>query len=544
MAQSIVSMMKNAGGPPASDSVVIDITASSPVEIGPPSPVDVTPSDSHTMPDLSLPLTPEEKQQKKNAEQTEKDLKLKQKETERKRKLSIRDSEREAKRRKLEEEKEARRLKFEEDKKLREQKKEEERLKRIADREQKERERLERKRALEEEKETKKRLIEEEKENKRRKVEEERKRKEEAKLRAEEDKRKAEETASRKQLRIASFFTVTKPKQQAEAESDYQKTFLPFYLKENCYLPASGQLPALRLADSKRELDTGALSLLADFFRGSKQCHSRIPERATPREIIQLMNTSQNVSSMLALLPVKVLCFYENVGPPYLGTFSKPIPVAYKRTPFFTEGTDFDYDYDSDMEWELENEDGEGEDLGEDEDDISDNDPGTDSDMDDFVDENDAEGRLVKRKIIGPLVPVVEWNQGTLEELQYEGLSLAVDFPINPFRDYWKKPEVPDVSPNREVTPRTPTLLTPLKKPKPMITETKDLVALCGFIEANNDFTIGTLCELAKKQFGNYSKVVIKNTIDSIATKVKNSERKWEIDEAYLKKLHVVPEST
>ena len=88
-------------------------------------------------------------------------------------------------------------------------------------------------------------------------------------------------------------------------------------------------------------------------------------------------------------VPLKYLRFYEDVRPPYVGTFSKmPSTTAEKlaRNPFARAFGNFSYDYDSEAEWE---EPEEGEELGsEDEEDAEDDDDGDDAN--DIIDDEDA----------------------------------------------------------------------------------------------------------------------------------------------------------
>lgn len=74
-------------------------------------------------------------------------------------------------------------------------------------------------------------------------------------------------------------------------------------------------------------------------------------------------------------------------------------------------------------------------------------------------------------------------------------------------------------------TSSSPNILIAQKK---TIKDSLVLADLIKFVENNNDFTIGTLVELSKKEFKDFTKALIKNTIQEIAVYDKKSS-KWEI---------------
>ena len=151
---------------------------------------------------------------------------------------------------------------------------------------------------------------------------------------------------------------------------------------------------------------------------------------------------------LLREIPMKSLKFYEDVRPPYQGTFSRPMPEStatkISRNPYRRGIPDINYDYDSEAEWE---EPEEGEDLDSEEEEEGSDDG--DDDMDGFLDdEDDALAGGKRRLIVGDLEPVcsgIHWAADgadpEFKAYQIETISDAVTFPIDPFSTaYWQKP--------------------------------------------------------------------------------------------------------
>ena len=127
-----------------------------------------------------------------------------------------------------------------------------------------------------------------------------------------------------------------------------------------------------------------------------------------PIDLTQTQKTSQrSPAELLKALPVKYLRYVEDVRPPYIGTYSKiPVkcsPSRLLRRPFLRALPATNYDYDSEAEWE---EPEEGEDLdSEGEEEIGEDEPG--DDMEEFLDDDDAEGYGAKRRnLMGDVQPV------------------------------------------------------------------------------------------------------------------------------------------
>lgn len=108
-----------------------------------------------------------------------------------------------------------------------------------------------------------------------------------------------------------------------------------------------------------------------------------------------------SVQEQLSSIPVKVLSFWEDVRPPYIGTVTSAPKVKLQRLARRPAGRllKLNYDYDSEAEWEEE----EGEDLDEDE--VEDEENDGDEEMGDFLD--DAEDVAAARPaFLGESEPV------------------------------------------------------------------------------------------------------------------------------------------
>lgn len=508
-----------------------------------------------------------EKQKQKELERAEKDKK---KEEDKVNKQKQRENEVLEKKRKKEEEKIERDRKKEAEKIERERKKEEERL----DRERKkEEERLERERKKEEERIEREKKKEEERLEKEHKKEEEKlereRKKEEERLRKEEEKRKIEEAKEKGQKKISSFFSLNQRKSPNKAslisdelqakplETAYDKVFLPFYQKRNTIVINPYKCSTEELHQSKTKFDSFLTSSPVegdDFFTSMNPKLETKSNSISPDIIVNSLNSSETTESQVyemfqSIPPIKYLQFYENNKPPYIGTWCSTnhrqihIPIS---DPFNTELTGNDYGYDSDLDWNGEEEE-EGEDIDDDDDDDEEEDSNDaeDDEMDDFV-EGDSKK---KKRFIGPLVPVYQWNDGTnnefFNEMKYERLHINIEFSIDPDSNYFgdnrsKSNQNSEGNPannptfnssssdsnasNNTVT--TPNILTPQK---PTIKDQKSVFELIKFIEENNGFTTGTLVELAQKKFTSYSKALLKHTIQDIAVYDKKTTH-WEVD--------------
>lgn len=454
------------------------------------------------------------------------------KEEERQLKLQQREAEKAERERKKEEERLNREEKKRQDALNRELKKQEEK-------ERKEQERLLKKQQQEEERQQKR-------EEKKRKMEEENKKKDEEKRRKEE----------RSQMRISSFFSVslelkvvpkaadqtkTSPLKTETKLNSYEADFLPFFQKKNVIMAPPIELRNSVQMDAYFEaLKSGVAPSLDSIFKVEFSQPSL--NFTTSQQLVEALNSSNLTESAVLdlvqnLPPIKYLQFYENSKPPFVGTWCSQEHLkicANNFSPLDTTQTGYDYGYDSDLDWQDEDE---GEDIDELEDGDEEEEEG-DDDMDDFVDNSE----LRKKGIAGPLQATSIWNTENSVESQifdtmkYETLDVNVSFPIDPYKSYWKNTRTQELSAEASIPSANPIKSseeTPnvLSVQRPTIQDPKVVEELIKFIEKNSDFTIGTLTELAKKEFKSYTKNILKYTIQSVAIYNKK-ENGWKIKPA------------
>lgn len=266
-------------------------------------------------------------------------------------------------------------------------------------------------------------------------------------------------------------------------------------------------------------------------------------------EVLQQMTlkekTDEELHSLLAQVPHKYIKFYENVRPPFIGTYSVDFTLP-ANNPFSTDGTGFNYDYDSDVEWVNEEEEGEVDNLesGEEEEEEDDEDMPSEGEFDGFLDteENgDVDGLSgAKRKFVGPLIPTIclksdfenlsDENKRYFQLLKAEVL-IETNEPIDPFKEPRASP-LPSKRSNSELqTPNSSQSQSPEKKQKTLITDSKDLLRLFDGVQ-DSTFSLGTVTEIAQKNLPQYNKQTIKNTIKEYAIRGSGKgdlSRKWEI---------------
>ncbi|MCP8719740.1 MAG: RLF2 family protein [Asgard group archaeon] len=503
-------------------------------------------------------MTAKEKRELARIEKAKKKEEERQEKLERKRKL---DEERELKRKQAEKEKEEKKKRQEEEKLERERKKEAERIQKEKEKQEKERIRLEKKKKIEEEKKAK---------------ELEKQRLEEEKRKAEEEKRKAEEAKERSQMKISSFFQVgqrvksnkstlsnksSNTDDKTVVKSAYEKEFLPFFVQKNVTLANTSKND---ITQSKNDLD----NLLSGKGASSKQSFKEFllsfvkPSRGntttiTPEEIINALNSSTTTEQQVYLMigslpPIKYISFYENSKPPYVGTWCslahQKIQNDIINNPLNTDLSGLDYEYDSDLEWNKEDE--EGEDLGNDDDDEEEEEESSTIEDDDDVEfvENDSQNGTKRKKFIS-LTVVNKWNDDENKEFfdSYTTVKLVdIPDPIDPFCNYWGIQPAPQqqststtgvsstINESNSVKTSATTVTGTISSPNILIAQKKTikdadvLSNLIKFIEKNDEFTISTLVELSKKEFKDFTKALIKNTIQDIAIYNKK-QSKWEI---------------
>lgn len=230
-------------------------------------------------------------------------------------------------------------------------------------------------------------------------------------------------------------------------ETDYTRSFQPFFIHLHTEVAPSNRFisdeesfgclerSVEEAALTKQGLEGKAVpsvreSLHIPSSKGRKICPLAVPVRVIMASVhgnannpIDLTNANnhpdQNPVELLKKVPVKYLCYAEDVRPPYIGTYSK-FPVGRSasrlcRRPFLRALPATNYDYDSEAEWE---EPGEGEDLdSEGEEEVGDDEVG--DDMEEFLDDDEGEGNGAKRRnIMGDVQPVytgLHW-EGEVED--------------------------------------------------------------------------------------------------------------------------------
>lgn len=494
--------------------------------------------------------------------------------------------EREQEKQKRDEEKHQRELKREEEKRQREEKREKE------------------KRQREQKREEEKQKREEEKQ----KREEEKQKREEERLKKEEEKRKNIEEKERKQLRIASFFTVKKKTptntvhvtttnstasntldanntapEDTKITSDFDATFLPFYLRANVTLcePNSFSKPPdvlMRIqtnmdtilkagvnpknctnAESAKPQDSNSHESLADYLKARRVKRGyKLPYQT--RDAVEAFNAGsandeKRLVKILQSLPQKYISFSENVRPPYAGTFTKPVTRFPRNNPFYripVEEAGFNYDYDSEIEWTQEDEDGEDLDM-DDESDDNDDLAMEDDDLDGFVSSDESGAPQRRMMIAGPLTPVTMWNDKsdtaneTFAPMAIDILAYCGDMDsIDPFFDYWTVPKKQPQSQPQVQALQSPQQLSigqlrsssSSSSNQPQAGLAKKLVAtvdMKSFITKiqGTDMNQIMLVETLKREFPQYSKETIRNTIRQIAHRVgeKEPNKVWKINQ-------------
>jgi chromatin assembly factor 1 subunit A len=496
------------------------------------------------------------------------------------------------------------------------QKREEERLKREEEKRQRELKREEEKRQREQKRE-------EEKRQRELKREEEKQKREEERLKKEEEKRKQIEEKERKQLRIASFFTVKKKpattlvpattsdgaigsenshgtdassstKEEKKVVSDFDANFLPFYLRANvtlCELNCFSKPPEVLMriqtyldtilktndgganaegsasTETKPLQDSSAREPLAEYLKARRVKRGyKLPYQT--RDAVEAFNAGTaadetRLVKILQSLPQKHIAFSENVRPPYVGTFTKPVTRFPRNNPFYripTEETGFNYDYDSEIEWTQEDEDGEDLDM-EDESDENEDFITEDDDLDGFVSSDESGAPQRRIMIAGPLTPVTVWNDGsnsahaTLAPMAVDVLAYGGNMhSIDPLYDYWTVPKkqtqpLPLQPPQQlsiaqlrapsssSASASTATALgsgaaAPVAVPAKKMIATADMKPFLTKIRGTEMNQI-MLVETLKREFPHYSKEIIRNTIRQVARRVgeKEPNKVWEINQ-------------
>lgn len=542
------------------------------------------------------------KQQKKEEEAERRRLKKEKEEEERRSKREKIEAEREAKRQQKEREKEEKQKKREEEAKLKEEKRkreEEEKTKKKEELERKRHEKILEKQKLEEEKEQKK--LEEEEKIKKRSITNF------FKVKPTLSDGNVESTANSlttsQTTGILAAAQVQKVNTEESEKSEFQQYFLPFYVKPNAKL---AETIKKEISSKWDEFLKSPSSFIDEPRKVSKE--KPIFEGKTERafDVLKCLNAgSMNEANRLFReVPLRYIKFYEKKQPPYFGTFSYTMSdveepgldlrlqpwskITLKRSggavdieeaPAGEEAV-INYEYDSELEGEnAEGEDDEdGEDLDSADEEDDDDDEAGSSDIDEFVEKDSAEvtsgeresegsgGQMKKRRVIGPLVPALRHCQDEIADgdefgeyfttLRWERMNSDIDFPIDPFKNYWKKQgstktEKEENVPSTSMQGKTLTSAlmsgakdseasatsskaaaaaaatgstVPLGVKKKVITNAEHVRILLAFVDSHKTLSLNTLAELAVKDgasqgvLGDYSRAVVKNTVKANAS--------------------------
>ncbi|KAI1772833.1 chromatin assembly factor 1 subunit A-domain-containing protein [Hypoxylon cercidicola] len=385
----------------------------------------------------------------------------------------------------------------------------------------------------------------------------------------------------------------TKPQKSA-----YERTFKPFFVK-----------PGVTLAHSPFEMDeetrAAKSSILDEYIRGErgefnpkpfdpiKTFEMPFPQkrgimRPSVRKIMEGVHADRtfgttrtrsesqterlvtSAQDQLNSIPMKRLCFYEDVRPPYFGTMTTPMDKKKLRTlsrrPVGRVLT-LDYDYESEAEWVEDD----GEDLGDEEDDEDDHEG--DEEMDDFLDDSEDVPAVTRPTYLGEKEPKSTGicfedhtrlsSCATVYKYRLEFVldTLEHHHSIDPFStSYWPAPQkkvgaakvaaIPTTVPLASMPPpNAPTdafsMLVSGTATSAAAVEAKELVpkdVLDDFKRAIisdefREFSKATIVDLLAKKFS-CTKAQVKATLDRIAHRVsvpgaKKSVKQWDLLPAF-----------
>jgi chromatin assembly factor 1 subunit A len=224
-----------------------------------------------------------------------------------------------------------------------------------------------------------------------------------------------------------------------DTRSEYEAFFLPFHLTSHTRLPNNYFENFQEIEEDCNLNAEPALESLPQLPSSHKPRHHQLPlkdimdilQGSSSQNPIDLTSDCSKQEYALQLLndtPMKYLHFWEDVRPPYYGTWTKSLTAQQwrhlARNPFHQLDL-FDYDYDSEAEWE---EPEEGEDLNSDDEEEEDDE---EDDMDEFLDDEEGAGNAPKRNLFSTdLVPNcsgLQWED-VKGNLQPAGEAEKVDF--------------------------------------------------------------------------------------------------------------------
>lgn len=414
----------------------------------------------------------------------------------------------------------------------------------------------------------------------------------------------ASSQASSRRSSIAAIDLAEPVVQSIESKAvnpEFEKYIIPYFVHEHTELAPINRFKAARRSEI---LDCVTLS---DKVEINQEITEPLQTRfGPPRKRIKLMEPvkviaervqSTHINALdllgdynpLAFIPYKILSFREDVRPPYVGTYTKPMePTVVRkvsRRPNRRGRPDINYDYDSEAEWEEPAAD--DEELLDDE--MSESEDG-DDEMQDFLDDEEDRGK--RRMFAGEMAPVStglcfqgeEYNSKghNLDDYRMDVLSDMTTFPIDPYAStHWSdvtkptpakaKPEVIQTNDEQRKAEITTKAMLPPRMPLSSVNPPN---TLSGFLTTGNTLTVSQnenvqvvskqrgkspnrnkevkmiapefmdafkqaingsdltkagLIEILKKQFPKCSKDAIKDTLGVVAIRVgkKEAEKKW-----------------
>jgi len=383
-----------------------------------------------------VPLT---REQVEAARQAEKQRRLDEREAEKQQKLQEKLAKKEAK--------EQERLKREAEREAEKQRKEEEKLQREAE-----------KQAEKERKEHEKQLLKERKEQEKQQKEAEKqaeKDRKEAEKQAEKERKEAEKQAEKErkeaerlkaQPRINLFFKANQPPKEEKEEpaaddvkvSDYEKHILPFQAKTDGQVFDS-------VCNATTKPEERGMNPLEWLKTSARRAPAHTPPKLTSQQFqvqLALAHESAQIAKLLTQLRVRRLQFShlspkysvdlastvpinEEYRPPYVGT-TQDVQTDMLRLDPFAPSLTMNYEYDSEVEWDG---DDDGEDLRDEDGDDSDEDMSDQDELREFLSsDEDGASQTKRHKLMGPLTPVVLWDDAELTQFAGQLLGgLSID---------------------------------------------------------------------------------------------------------------------
>ncbi|CAB44771.2 histone H3-H4 chaperone, CAF assembly factor (CAF-1) complex subunit A Pcf1 [Schizosaccharomyces pombe] len=446
--------------------------------------------------------------------------------------------------------------------------KEAERLKREKERQQREQE----KKLREQEKIAAKKMKELEKlEKERIRLQEQQRRKEERdqKLREKEEAQRLRQeqilNKERQQLKLNNFFTKGVEKRIAPNENfvadktdelnEFEKEFRPFFIKHQMSL---SKYPSPNESDSFLDevLSTSKSYPLKlnDIFTPSDAVSSAnslgVSNRNSENEVRQLMSAYQDPSvskpqeilSCLSQIPIKFIFFYQDVRPPYFGSYTKTHSHGSNvlLNPWL-EDEDIDYTYDSEAEWVADEED-DGEDLESEDEEVDNSDDivedGDNAFVDDEDDDKDSVNASNTHRSSGPLEVIVEgpvWDSKFLPDFNCLSLiepissfSASTYLQIDPKEDLWASQDTAPASSGMTIGP-TSSLSDDLQVRFP----SEDIPKFIEYVRNSHDNKV-FLIENLRHMFPYVTKNIISETLGKVAVrKGKSVSDGWIIKENF-----------